>query len=77
MEQTHRQGRWGREGLSAGSRERRNLQGRKISSRKCHETIGKCWDDDGQGYGGNVSEQVGEGAIVVEIMAAFHEDGRG
>lgn len=27
------------------------LAGRKISSGKCHETIGECWDDDGQGYG--------------------------
>lgn len=35
---------WGEQG-------RESLQGRKISSGKCQETIGECWDDDGQGYG--------------------------
>ena len=38
------------------------MQGRKVSSGKCHETIGDCLEDDGQGYGTTMA--VNEGGRV-------------
>lgn len=40
------------------------LAQRKTSSRKCHEAIGRCSDDDGQGYGNTMreGEKIGGGA---------------